>query len=902
MDMKEPTFNQNIINNLNSELYSFGLNSETAKLSRKKYGKNFYKTKQDSLWKKFLANLKEPMMILLIVAMVALIAMGLDSALSTNQNKQDVTEIISSFLEAGLIFVIIVFSVGLSLWQENKIKKASASLENLTNLMCVVVRDNQLKTIKSSDVLMGDLIVLTPNSIVPADAKLIQSKNLKIDESILVGHFLENLKNSNFISKNDTPIEKQFENVFQGTKVIEGFGLAIVTSIAKNTQLSILKQALITKPIQSVYLQKQISKLSIILGLIAGSICVAFFFLYILAANHYDSFSFNDNTWIKSLSVSISLAIATIPEGLLAIVTLILTGVANKMKSNNVLIKKMPLIVSFNYVDVAIINIDGLNLEDEYQIVNFEVDPNFNKEQKSSYLLSLWKLSNIHSHFNARNIDEFVGENNLVSCDKLDEFEVIENKLSDKYELLVLFNNQSKQYFYLIKQFDLLRNNKVNFINKNKQSKSFLKEVVENNLVPVCLSFYQSSKKITSVNEIFKLSSVFAIVALSNLKIDINNLKNNNIVPVIFSTKSKEWVSENLQFLDLNKNDILNFNEKYIGNISEIKVFCDLTSEQKQLLVKQISSNQNVVYCGGDNSDIETLEISNLNCVFSNLANLQTNNLADILIQNNSSSVLTKIVDASRKTLLNIKASLVLLLTANLTCLLTTLIGMLVFMVEPLSSIQLLVIDILAETIIGFPMMNNYRHEKTQSFKPRRVNEFVIDKKMLFKIVFFGLVISGLSLLMFYIGTSAFYHFNYNDMTNTVYGISISHLSPDLVSEYPFWHDNGLINFASYAGSSLCFMTLSLSLLFNGLCFRTNESIFKVNWDQSKAYVYVILTSSIVFMLINYVPYLNTTFGLEPYFFNKTNTGMNLQWLNILPYLSLMLVIGTHELFKVLVK
>ena len=904
MEKTNPTF----LNNTNWT----GLDEQEVKNNRQKFGKNVFKTKETPVWKQILVNFKEPMMILLVIALSALLAMGIDSVVSKDHNGEDVTEMISTFVEAGLILLIIFISIGLSLWQENKVKKVTSNLENLTNLSCFVIRNNQIINIKSSEVVVGDLLYLQENSIVAADAKLLKSQSLKIDETILVGHHLINTKDFNFVSTPNLNVEMQKENVFQGTKVVHGFGIAEVFAIGKNTQLSILKQAIVTKPTKKSYLEKQIGKLSLILGMIAGSISIAFFFLYILAVGRYSDFTFGNNNVIKSLSVSISLAIATIPEGLLAIVAVILTGVANTLKSNYLLVKKMPSIVTFSYVDEVLIETKNLIDQNDFRISNIY---SFNQkdEMKSSELLNLFSFSQINYGFDKNSIFSFLDLSNYEVKDIKEEYEFIDNKLNDNYELLVLKNKKTQTYLYLIKTFNFNSKRIWNVYKDQKDFKKHLQEINQFGLTPICLTYFETNNLIKDdINNHLSKVKANCLIGLCNVTSSLKMLQEYNVDCKITTEDSKENILkqiENSEFSEY-KNSILTKQEMlYILNNSEnkqdelnkFKIFCELDENSKLQLYEVLSQSKTISYAGGVNSDSAVLSANNLSCVFSGVSNIKTNNLADIIVSNDSTSGLMKIIESSRQTILNIKSVLTLLLSANLSCLLTTLVGILVFMVEPLASIQLLIIDILAETIIGFPMMNNFRYEKVRSFKPKKQSEFILDKIMILKIVIFAIIVSGMSLLMFYIGASAFYNFNYSLMTNTTYGITANSINSNLIDQYPYWQDNGLINYAVYAGSSLSFMTLSLCLLLNGLCFRTNQSIFKETWKDSKKYLIVIAGCFALFAIFNYIPYLNTTFSLEPYMFSNTYTGGNYEWFNLLPYLCGLFLIGSHELLKIII-
>lgn len=878
-----------------------GLNDEQVKQNRHNFGINIISAKVKKTWEVVLKELKQPIIILLIIAAIATLAIAIDTVATPGNNGETAIGIIPMFVEPGLIAAIIAFSVSFTVWQEKKINKAMQNISRLTAGKCVVIRNGKKECINAADLVVGDVIVLMPNQIINADAKLVESENLEIDESILVGSTLINKKDAHFVSNETTKIEERQNYVFNGTKVLSGSGLAIVTAVGNNTQLGILNQAVATDNEQLSPLQKQISKLSKILGLIAGCVCVVFFFLYILAVGHYQNFTFGDHHAVESISISISLAVASIPEGLLAIVTVLLTACVKLMSSRYVLVKKIPYVELLGSINEISFEHHGILDLQEMPIAKIE---------------DLKPKNNVLNYFEALGLISLVNKNNLISHKQIDDFLAINqldlNHLTNSYSLLkqevnnnqvvAVFNKENCEHLFVVRYSVLDEQTASQNHHLVKEYDRFIADHLDVYHLE-CAQVTDSNVDLNNVNFIS-----LALIGICNLSKSLTALKDAGITPIVVTQQSWDEIQDNLLHLNFVTNEeqeVLNSEQlnkldyqDLKAHLQQYKVFVNMSEEDKTRIISVLKNGDNIGVVGGLNSDAEIIKLANVGCVFTSVATMSASDNAKIVVTNNSVSALVAGVKYSREVMLNIKSVLTLLLTANVTCLFTTLIGILVFMIQPLCSIQLLVINVLAETIIGFPMASNKRRENVMKFAPYNPNRFIIDKKMAIKIFGFGFLITALTLIMFYIGTASFYNFDYSQMTSTVYGISLSSVDYNSIPEFAkqIWVSNGTINLATYAGSSLAYVTIGLCLLFNGLSFRTSYSIFTDSFKNTKNMLITALACFAFVAIVNYIPHLNKVFQADPYAFSQVGNGY--EWFNVLPYVCCFFVIGVHELTK----
>lgn len=884
-----------------------GLNDEQVKQNRHNFGLNIISGKVKKTWEVVLKELKQPIIILLIIAAIATLAIAIDTVATPGHNGETTIGIIPMFVEPGLIAAIIAFSVSFTVWQEKKIHKAMENISRLTAGKCVVIRNGKKECINAADLVVGDVIVLIPNQIINADAKLAESDNLEVDESILVGSTLINKKDAKFISTPAMTVEERQNYVFSGTKVLGGSGLAVVVAVGNSTQLGILNQALATNNEQLSPLQKQISKLSKILGLIAGCVCLVFFFLYILAVGHYQNFTFGDHHAVESISISISLAVASIPEGLLAIVTVLLTSCVKLMSNRCVLVKKIPYVELLGSINEISFEHHGILDLQEMPIAKIvDLKP---KNSSLNYFsaLGLLSLTAKNELISKQQINDFLTINQLDLNHLIADYRLVDQKLIAN-EILAIFKKDDSRESFLIRYYVM----DSNFIGQDRHLVKEYNHFLDDHLKVYCLAGAKLDDPEVDLNNLGNIvCHPLAMVGVCNLTDSLQAIKDAGISPIIVTQQSWDEIKDNLLRLNFVTNpeqEVLTSDQlshldyqNLHSHLKQYKVFVGMDEENKTRIISVFKNDDNIGVVGGYKSDTEIIKLANVGCVFTSIATMSASDNAKIVVTNNSVSALVAGVKYSREVMLNIKSVLTLLLTANVACLFTTLIGILVFMIQPLCSIQLLVINVLAETVIGFPMASNKRRENVMKFSPYNSNKFIVDKKMAIKIFGFGLLITALSLIMFYIGAASFYHFDYSQMTSTVYGISLSSVDYNQIPEFAkqIWVSNGTINLAVYAGSSLAYVTIGLCLLFNGLSFRTNYSIFTDSFKNTKNMLLTALACFSFIAIVNYIPHLNKVFEADPYAFSQVGNGY--EWFNFLPYLCCLFVLGVHEVSKIIV-
>lgn len=301
---------------------SAGLSSGEAQRRLEQNGKNkLAEGKKDSLLKRFLSQLADPMIIILLVA--ALIS----GVLAVVEGE--------SFADVIIILFVVIVNAVLGVYQESKAEKALEALQQMASATSKVLRDGKITTVKSEDLVVGDVVILEAGDAVPADGRIIESNSMKIEEAALTG---ESVPVDKFIEiigmgkENDVPLGDRKNMAYMGSTVVYGRGVMVVTETGMDTEMGKIADALANAEQGQTPLQIKLNQLSKILTVLVLGICVVIFAVQVVKNG------FDGETILDSFMVAVSLAVAAIPEGLAAVVTVVLSiGVTNMSKRNAII-------------------------------------------------------------------------------------------------------------------------------------------------------------------------------------------------------------------------------------------------------------------------------------------------------------------------------------------------------------------------------------------------------------------------------------------------------------------------------------------------------------------------------------------------------------------------------------
>ena len=334
-----------------------GLSQAEAERRLAENGKNkLAAAKKDSILKQLLKQLADPMIIILLAAA------AISGVLAVTQGE--------SFTDVIIILFVVVVNAVLGVYQENKAEKAIEALQEMSAATSKVLRDGKIVTIHSEELVVGDVVLLEAGDAVPADGRIIENASLKIEEAALTG---ESVPVSKFIDiinladgEGDVPLGDRRNMAYMGSTVVYGRGAMIVCATGMDTEMGKIADALAQASDGQTPLQIKLTQLSKILTWLVLGICVVIFAVQLLRAG---GMSFE--VVLNSFMIAVSLAVAAIPEGLAAVVTVVLSIGVTNMSKRNAIIRRLTAVETLGCAQVICSDKTGTLTQNRMTVVDF---------------------------------------------------------------------------------------------------------------------------------------------------------------------------------------------------------------------------------------------------------------------------------------------------------------------------------------------------------------------------------------------------------------------------------------------------------------------------------------------------------------------------------------------------
>ena len=308
-----------------------GLTTAEADKRIAQYGKNALKeAKKKSLLRKFLEQFKDVMIIVLIVAAIVSAVIAL------------VQQEYSELIDAGVILLIVIINAIIGVVQENKAETAMEALKNMNKSFSKVLRDGEWKHLASEEIVPGDVVKLEAGDIVPADMRLLTSASLKIEEAALTGESVPAEKDAEKAVAADAPLGDRADMAYSSGVVSYGRGTGVVTHTGMNTEVGKIATMLTDGSQQTSPLQKQLGKTAKLLSILVLAIAAIIFIVQAVRGNDI----------MDSFMTAVAIAVAAIPEGLPAVVTIVLAIGVQRMSKRNAIVKNLPSVETLGCCEV----------------------------------------------------------------------------------------------------------------------------------------------------------------------------------------------------------------------------------------------------------------------------------------------------------------------------------------------------------------------------------------------------------------------------------------------------------------------------------------------------------------------------------------------------------------------
>ncbi len=675
--------------------------------------------------------------------------------------------ILKEFADAIIIFIVVLINGLAGFIQEEKVTKSLESLKKMTTNNATVKRDSKIIQIPANELVVGDIVLLEEGNAIPADVILINNYGLLCDESALTGESNPVLKNEFFEEKADTPLAEKLNYGFMSTLVLQGHSEAVVINTGMNTEIGKIAYMLDDNKINETPLQKRLSDLGKLLGIITLLIC---FLLFVVAL-------IQKRNVIEMFITSISLAVAAVPEGLPAVVTIVLAMGVQRLAKSNMIIRKLHAVETLGAVQKVLTDKTGTLTENQMTVtmVNYGLKSYSISNFKDSHELT--KMCYAMYYCNSASVDDTeIGDPTEIAILKFAKVFSIEKNLkkieekafTSERQLMSVLIDDKFQYSKGSYEKIIGNCNKIFFNNeerilslsdKQKLNKMCL-EMTEQALRVIAFA-YKKTNSIEEHNMVFlgfvgmidppKKGVKESIAALKKASIETIMITGDHVNTAFAIAKNLNIVATKEECIEGKELNRLS-EEQLKKVILTKKVFARVSPMDKIKIVQAFQSNNVLVAMTGDGvNDAPSLKKADVGIAMGKRGTDVAKNAADMILLDDNYSTIVNAVKEGRGIYANIKKTALFLLSSNFAEVLAMLVGVILGLPMPLIAVHILWINLITDSLPAIALGVDKTSEDIMNDKPRNKDESLFAKGGYSILFLYGIIITLITLISYFI-------------------------------------------------------------------------------------------------------------------------------------------------------
>ena len=826
-----------VVQALDSDITN-GLTEEQVIELRNRYGANKLKEKKKKTnFQRFIDQFKDVMILILIAAA------AISFAIACTQNDPE------EFFEPILILVIVIVNAIIGTIQESNAEKALEALKNLSAPHARVIRGGEEKIIDAVDLVPGDIIRLEAGDFVPADARLIRSVSLKSEESALTGESVPSDKDANVVTDEKAPLGDRVNMVFSGCSISYGTATAVVVATGMDTEMGKIANLLDSEEDGQTPLQEKLAQLGKYLGIICLAACAIVFVVGLISGIPL----------MEIFMTAVSLAVSAIPEGLPAIVTIVLSIGVQRMVRKNAIIRRLPAVETLGSASVICSDKTGTLTQNRMKLVKAYLDEleiteeiNTNNSEPVKRLLTYGTLccdgsvvfngtEELHIGDPTETAIVLAAHKNGMPKDALNSKypRLAEIPFDSDRKLMTTVNRIDGKNIVIVKgAFDVMASR---CIAGNRKKAAQINEEMSKNALRVLAIGYKVIDQVPEEPTSEQLENGLTFMGLVGMidpprpeaKEAVAVCKQAGIRPVMITgdhVVTASAIAADLGILREGDRAITGpqldemSEEELDRNVEDISVYARVSPENKIRIVKAWQKKNQIVAMTGDGvNDAPALKAADIGCAMGITGTDVAKGAADMTLTDDNFATIVEAVREGRGIYANIRKVVGFLLGTNIGEIITVFTAMILWHKAPLLSMQLLWINLVTDGLPAVALGMEPVEKDVMNKKPKPKDEGLFAHGLGLRIGLQGLMIGLLSLTAFYLG---------DKMTGITEG-----------------------------GQTLAFMVLALSQIVQSFNMRSEHSLFQIGPFTNKRLNLAALISILLMCLVLFTP-VRRVFGL----------------------------------------